>query len=135
MLVRNHMRLGSAPNFTSTAARRLLRDLGEDADRLLVLAEADASGHKPGMPRVDLDEIRAKLAEVEIETPRHKLDSPLSGEEIMAATGFPAGPRIGEIKQALVEHVLEGTLAPEDKEGALRLVEKLKATFPPVQSV
>jgi poly(A) polymerase len=117
-LVRNHMRLGSSPNFTASAARRLLRDLGEDVDRLVCLVEADASALRPGVRVMDLDPIRARIAEVSAATPHERLESPLSGEEIMAIRELPPGREVGRLKQALTEMVLDGALAPDDKDGA-----------------
>lgn len=119
LLVKNHMRLGSSPEFTKPAARRVLRDLGENVDRLLDLVEADANSLRPGVRVADLGPIRQRLQEVQVETPVAKLTSPLAGNEIMDLMGLDAGPEIGKIKHRLTELVLEGVLAPDDKEGAV----------------
>jgi putative nucleotidyltransferase with HDIG domain len=124
-LVRNHMRLGSAPVFTASAARRLIRDLDEDVERLVRLVEADASSLRPGVRVMDLDPIRARIAEVAEDTPRERLESPLSGAEIMALRNLSPGPEVGRLKNALTEMVLEGTLRPDDVEGARRELERL----------
>ncbi len=121
-LVRNHMRLGSAPEFTPSAARRLLRDLGEETDRLLALVEADANGLKRGVRVLDLTSIRKRLQEVRVVTPKETLQSPLSGVEIMELLNIPAGPEVGVWKGKLLEKVLEGELQPGDKEAAKRLL-------------
>ncbi len=123
LLVRHHMRLGSGTQFTKTAARRLLRDLGEWVDYLLWLVEADASSLAPGVRKLDLEPIRARLREVQQETPREVLQSPLTGEEIMAFLHLEPGPEVGKWKHFLTERVLEGELAPGDKEGAKRSLE------------
>lgn len=123
LLVRNHMRLGSFNEFTAGAARRLLRDLGEWLEPLLTLVEADANALKAGVRILDLEKIRRRLAEIEHETPRSSLVSPLSGEEIMACLGLPPGPKVGAAKAMLIEQVLEGTLAPGDKEAAKHLLQ------------
>ena len=121
-LVRNHMRLGTFDEFSPAAARRLLRDLGDDVERLLRLVDADASALAPGVRKLDLNPIRARLAEVRAATPKETLVSPLTGEEIMALTGLPAGPEVGRLKARLVEAVLDGRLAPGDREGARRIL-------------
>lgn len=123
-LVRNHMRLGSAPTFTKPAARRLVRDLGDELDDLLTLVEADVSSLKPGVRQMDLEPIREQIAAVSRETPRETLESPLTGEEIMTVLGIEAGPEVGKWKQLLTEKVLEGELKPGDKEGAEALLRK-----------
>lgn len=127
-LVRSHMRLGSSPQFSASAARRVLRDLGEDVPRLLALVEADTKGLKKGLKLLDLAPIRRRLEEVSRATPRAALESPLSGEEIMQVAGIGAGPKVGELKQMLIEHVLDGTLEPGDKEGAQVLLRSAIAT-------
>lgn len=118
-LVANHMRLGSAPQLSASAARRLIRDLGEHLDRFLALVEADCQSIKPGLKTLDLPAIRERIASVQAVTPAEKLGSPLTGREIMDAFGLEPGPRLGEAKAHLVELVLAGELRPDDREAAL----------------
>jgi poly(A) polymerase len=125
-LVKNHMRLGSSPTFTPSAARRLLRDLGDQVDELLELVSADASALKPGIRKLDLAPIRSQLAQVQLETPRSALESPLSGEEIMEIKQIAPGLEVGKWKRFLTEKVLDGELAPGDKEAARQLLETSK---------
>ncbi len=125
-LVKNHMRLGSSPTFTASAARRVIRDLGEQTDRLLRLAEADTKALKPGVKVMRLDAIRDQLDRVLLATPHETLQSPLSGFEIMALLGIEAGPEIGRLKAALTELVLDGKLAPGDKTGAEAELRRLR---------
>ncbi|RYG19799.1 HD domain-containing protein [bacterium] len=124
-LVRNHMRLGTFDGFTPAAARRLLRDLGEDTERLLELVEADASSLAPGVRKLELTPIRERLDEVRRATPAGSLVSPLSGKEIMEITGLPPGEEVGRIKATLTEAVLDGRLATGDKEAARHLLESI----------
>lgn len=124
-LVRHHMRLGSSPVFTAAAARRLIRDLDGDVDRLLNLVEADASSLAPGVRAMNLEPIRERIREVSEDTPRERLESPLTGQEIMILRGLDPGPEVGRLKNALTEMVLEGTLRPDDVEGAKRELERL----------
>lgn len=126
LLVRNHMRLGSAPVFTPSAARRLIRDMGDHLEPLLQLVEADANALKRGVRVLDLEPIRVRIAEVSKATPRSQLESPLSGEEIMELTGLSPGPEVGKLKQMLVEKVLEGDLQPGDKDAATRLLRHMR---------
>jgi poly(A) polymerase len=121
-LVRNHMRLGSFESFTPSAARRLIRDMGDDTERLLTLVEADASSLAPGVRKLDLEPVRARLQEVRTATPAETLVSPLSGKEIMTLTGLPPGEEVGRIKTSLTEAVLDGRLEPGDTAGARELV-------------
>lgn len=126
-LVKNHMRLGTSPEFSPAAARRLIRDLGDDLPRLLELVEADAGALKVGVRALDLSHIRKRIAEVQASTPRETLDSPLSGEQIMELLGVAAGPEVGQAKAFLLEAVLDGNLAPNDIENAKKLLLRNKA--------
>lgn len=126
-LVKNHMRLGSSPEFTPSAARRLIRDLDGEVEPLLRLVEADAASLRPGVKKLDLSPVRARLTEVRTATPAQVLVSPLSGEEIMAELGLEAGPEVGRLKHMLTEKVLEGDLAPGDKEAAQRFLREVSS--------
>lgn len=125
-LVKAHMRLGSSPKFTATAARRLLRDLGEDVEALLALVEADASALKPGVRVIDLEPIRRRIEAVRAVTPPSSLESPLSGAEIMEALALEPGPQVGQAKRWLLEQILEGRLKPGDRDGALELLKEYR---------
>lgn len=117
-LVRNHMRLGTAPRFTDTAARRLIRALGPNLDRLFRLVRADIAGHAPGAAMVDVDAIEAIVARVSSVSPSTTLTSPLAGEAIMRVLGIPPGKAVGQAKAHLTELVLRGDLAPGDRRAA-----------------
>jgi poly(A) polymerase len=127
LLVMNHMRLGSSPEFTPAAARRLLRALDTEVPRLLALVEADANALKIGVKALNLEPIRRRLEEVRRATPRASLESPLSGAEIMDILGIPSGPEVGRWKRFLIEKVLEGELSPGDKESAAAVLKSKAA--------
>ncbi len=124
-LVKNHMRLGSSPQFTPSAARRVLRDLGDQTEQLLQLVEADTLALRPGVVVMQLASIREQLANVAQATPKQTLQSPLSGAEIMQITGLSPGVEIGRLKAILTEKVLDGELLPEDKVGAAEILRGL----------
>lgn len=119
LLVRHHMRLGNSPNFTPSAARRLLRDIGDQTDRLLALVEADSNAHRPGVQTyIDLTRIREQIENVRQATPVEALKSPLDGVEVMEFLNIAPGPKVGEALHWLIEQVLEGNLQSDDKESA-----------------
>ncbi len=119
LLVRNHMRLGSTEKFSPAAARRLLRDLNGHEELLFDLVTADMDALRTVPKKTDIKAIRKVLSEVSAITPRSKLESPLTGEEIMIAFGLEPGAEVGKWKSALQEQVLEGALAPGDKDSAI----------------
>jgi len=118
IIVRNHMRLGSAVPFTPAAARRLRRDLGHLVEPLLEVCEADASALARTPKGIDFADVRAKLAQVGQAVENRTFDSPLSGAEIMAIMGLEPGPEVGKLKQMLSDAVVEGRIAPDDREAA-----------------
>lgn len=125
-LVKNHMRLGSSPKFTATAARRVVRDMGEDLDRLLDLVEADVRSLRPGVDvALDMPRIRETIEMVQRATPADTLVSPLDGEEIMAVSGVGPGHEVGRLKRLLTEEVLEGRISPGDKDAATAFLRAL----------
>ena len=66
------------------------------------------------------ERIRSLEAQAEIA----KIKSPLDGYELMALYNRPAGVWLKEVKQYLLDLVLDGTLEPKDKEGAKKLAQK-----------
>ena len=86
---------------------------------LFELVEADKSSVRSGVVTIDLDAIRTQLDRARLATPREVLESPLSGGEIMEMLGLAPGPEVGKWKHALQEQVLEGTIAPGDREAAI----------------
>lgn len=123
-LVKGHMRLHSAPQLSDTAIRRLLRDFGPAWTTLLDLVQADVRSLKPGVSALDVDALRTRIAEMGARTPPQALESPLSGAEIMAEWGLDPGPLVGQIKQVLLEAVLEGKLEPGDRLKARELAQE-----------
>ncbi|MCG9895766.1 MAG: CCA tRNA nucleotidyltransferase [Fimbriimonadaceae bacterium] len=123
-LVRAHMRLGTLEAAGRPALRRLVRDLGEDLDRLFALVQADVSALRPGVRVMDVEAIRARVADLKAVEPS-AYESPISGRRIMELTGLPPGPAVGSLKQALLSAVLDGELAPGDEAAAESLVMEL----------
>lgn len=101
----------------TTLHRHFIAD-PERGRRLLHLAFADAMGTRPKEGRKDistLDALMARLSTLEEtlrgETQPEKL---ISGDEVMAMTGLPAGPDVGELLDALKEAQLDGRIVSHD---------------------
>lgn len=118
LLVKNHMRFTGQKQFTDKAARKVLRDVGEQTERLLELCEADRAAHAPAAAHDDLGTVRDVLARVAERTPIGRLGSPLSGDQIKALTGISEGEAVGRVKRHLSDLVVEGSLDPDDLTGA-----------------
>jgi len=123
-MIRMHLRVGEYDDFwTDAAIRRLLRDCGERLDDLILLTEADKAASNTEMPGADIDKLRAHIERVK-QSLQGAMESPLSGREIMELTGIGPGVRVGEIKEYLVTQILDGNLAPGDKQKAKSMVQE-----------
>jgi poly(A) polymerase len=131
-LVRHHMRFLGMREFTESAARRVLRDLGDQTEQFVELCEADSAAHAPGVRTPDFAHIRDVLVRVAERTPPETLESPISGDRIMEVTGLPEGEEVGRVKQHLADLVVEGKLLHTDIEGAEREARRFVGNRPNV---
>jgi poly(A) polymerase len=124
-LVDAHLRIGQyEPSWTDGAVRRFLRETHPITDLLFALSRADITSQRAqrvaaALARVDALYERCERIRAEEEV--EKITSPLDGNELMAAFGGQPGPWIGRVKNYLLDLVLDGELAPDDKAGAERL--------------
>jgi poly(A) polymerase len=112
-LIRLHMRpiQYDPQGWEDKAVRRLVRDAGDQLDRLLNLARADMrASHYPDVKKVDDLEERIRRLDAEAIA---AIQSPLTGDDLMAKTGRPAGPWIKRVKAALEDAIVDGVLAPD----------------------
>jgi len=125
-LVALHMRYGAVDLavWGTPALRRLVRTVGDDRDPLFVIARADLAACGTD-PVADLDGLERRLAELESTAGITRLASPLTGGEIMALLGARPGPLLGKVKAALVDAVVAGELAPDDRAGAEALARRI----------
>lgn len=99
-----------APDWTDSAVRRLIKDLGEHFDRTLLLARADITtkhAHKRERNERRLDELAQRAADIKT---RDAVTPPLPkglGDALMAAFGIPPSKRLGDLKAALEKAVAE----------------------------
>ncbi len=121
-LVRLHMRpIQYDPDgWEDKAVRRLVRDAGPQLPRLLDLARADMkASHYPEV--IKIDHLEARIRRLDAEA-INAIQSPLTGDDLMARTGRPAGPWIKRVKLALEDAILDGVLLP-DASAAWRYLE------------
>jgi poly(A) polymerase len=77
-----------------------------------VLYRADASSLADPVKALSMvDELTHRINQQKIEEIA-KLESPLNGDEIQSLLNIPPGPKIGEIKKAIVDAILEGLIEP-----------------------
>lgn len=111
------------PSWTDSAVRRLALDTGEVWDDLLDLAAADVTSgreqkRKAAVRRIA--DLRARFDHLQEQVELARLESPLDGNDLMQSFDRPPGPWIKGVKNHLRELVIDGTLAPHDRNGALR---------------
>src|SRR5829696_6829926 len=131
-LVANHMRpygyAASKDSWSDAAVRRFIRDTylarGDrelaNVDMLLRLARADVTGSAPRRRHIAEESwrsLRNRVEEVRAEDAVEKLDSPLSGNDLMEQFGLGPGRWIKVLKDYLQNEVVEGRLGKDDKEG------------------
>jgi len=118
-----HLRVGEyEPEWSDAAVRRLMRDAGPDLEALTELTKADKAASNTAMPSADIDELERRVAEVQEKLDVQAIRSPLDGREIMELLRVPQGPILREVKDYLVNEIIEGRLAPGDKERAREMV-------------
>ncbi|HYY45420.1 MAG TPA: HD domain-containing protein [Candidatus Angelobacter sp.] len=121
-LIRLHMRpiQYDPQGWEDKAVRRLVRDAGDQLERLLALARADMrASHYPDVKKID--DLEARIRRLDADAIA-AIRSPLTGDDLMARTGRAAGPWIKRAKAALEDAIIDGTLTP-DPESAWRYLE------------
>jgi poly(A) polymerase len=137
-LVVNHMRpygyAASKDPWSDAAVRRFIRDTylarGDrelaNVDMLLKLARADITGSAPRRRRIAEESwrsLRRRVDEVRAEDAVEKLQSPLSGNDLIEQFDLGPGRWIKVLKDYLQNEVVEGRLGKDDKERARVLAE------------
>ena len=124
-LVRMHMRANAyLPEWTDGAVRRLMLEAGDALPDLLDLSRADITSYRPekvarAVARVNEMEARCKWLREQAEvTP---IKSPLDGNDLMELFGREPGPWLRVVKDRLLGLVIDGELAPDDRERAERI--------------
>lgn len=120
------LRHGDCRRTTEKGIRRLLRKLGPDMVwDLLALDRADSRGKPTDDQQEVFDEFEALLNRVLTENTCFSLrDLAVSGGDLIAL-GIPAGPKLGQILDALLNRVSEGEL-PNEKAALLQAAEEMK---------
>ena len=116
---------------TDSAVRRLMVSAGEDLDDLMILCRADITTKNP--KRVaqylkNFNKVEKKMANVVERDAMKSFQSPIRGDEIMKICGLIEGRRVGEIKNAIEEAILDGEIK-NDHSSALEYLNKIKENF------
>ena len=107
--------------------RRFLRETEGITDDLFALSRADITSYRrsrveAGVARVN--HLEARCRELQAQEDVAKLQSPLDGNDLMTMFDREPGPWIKPIKDYLLELVIDGELAQDDRETATKLAEE-----------
>ena len=109
---------------TDSAVRRLLFEAGEDIESLMILCDADVTTknkYKRKKYRENFENVKQKLKDVEDRDQIRKWQPPIDGEDIMKLFNIPPGRKVGLIKNAVRDAILDGEIK-NDKEEAFQFM-------------
>ncbi len=128
-LIQRHM-INYTPEWKDSTVKKFIRNNYDILEQLLDLYRSDAGSlADPLKPLSMVDELTGRINRQQVEQ-ISRLESPLNGTEIQELLALPPGPKIGEIKNAIVDAILEGTLEPTSQ--AAR--DFILKTYPPSAS-
>jgi hypothetical protein len=116
---------------TDSAIRRLIVSAGEDLGDLIILCRADITSknqEKVGRYLENYEKVMKKVWEVEDKDKLRAFQSPVNGEEIMRICNLTPSRKVGEIKSAIEEAILDGKIGNNFDE-ALGYLMAIKDSF------
>lgn len=116
---------------TDSAIRRLVVQAGEDLEDLITLCRADITSKNPAKVEKYLsnyERVMQKVRDVREKDKLREFQSPVRGDEIMRICNLPPSRKVGEIKSAIEEAILDGKIG-NNYEEALQYLYKIKGNY------
>jgi putative nucleotidyltransferase with HDIG domain len=127
-LVRLHLRPIAlvSEDVTDSAIRRFIVSAGDDLEDLITLCRADITSKQPAKVAKYLEnyeKVMNKVREVEEKDKLKAFQSPVKGETIMEICNLQPSKKVGEIKKAIEEAILDGKIGNNYEEAYQYLLE------------
>lgn len=129
-LVRQHM-FAYTPDWTDAAVRRFVLRVGRSSiEDLFAIRRADNAASGVVEPSEGgLGELTSRIDAVSRDAPLEAAQLAVHGDDLMTELGLPAGRRIGQLLQSLLEAVIDDPAA-NDRETLLALAREKLAALP-----
>jgi len=118
---------------TDSAVRRLMVAVGDDIDDLMILCRADITTKNPNKVNKymkNFERVDSLMKNVKERDLFRKFQSPIRGKEIMKLCDLQEGKKIGELKKAIEEAILDGKI-DNNHDDALNYLYQIKDKYIP----
>ena len=118
-------------DITDSAVRRLMVEAGENIDDLMILCRSDITTknkYKINKYLANFERVEIAMKDIKLRDELKNFQSPVSGLKIMEALNIEAGKKVGAIKKAIEDAILDGKIK-NDYDEAFEFMMSIKDKF------